>query len=164
MGRPYKRFKMAENESKKKQHFKKNNYQKFRKNQNQTGEKPGEASKKKEKKIVYLPKPGKLQWTEKALIVCFDLELAFGNEASEIYQIGAMATENDKILINILPEGNIHWGVVKYAGTYVSTEIYRTTNTKYLWHSKQKQILPSVSPVEGIFFIFVFFQFYILAL
>ena len=103
---------------------------------------------------IYYPRSNKIQWNqegdERVLVVCFDVELAFGNEVSEIYQIGAIATNEDKILINILPEGNIHWGVVKYAGTFVSTEFDRVTRRKYLWNSKkQEELSPVVSPIQG---------------
>ena len=101
---------------------------------------------------IYYPRSNKIQWTgdKRVLVVCFDVELAFGNEVSEIYQIGAIATNEDKILINILPEGNIHWGVVKYAGTFVSTEFDRTSRRKYLWNSKkQEELSPVVSPIQG---------------
>ena len=107
------------------------------------------------KTTVYYPRQKKIKLNQdantKVLVVCFDVELAFGNEVSEIYQIGAIATNEDKILINILPEGNIHWGVVKYAGTYVSTEYDRVTRRKYLWNSKKREELTSViSPFQGI--------------
>ena len=56
----------------------------------------------------------------KVLMVCFDIETAEGSELSEIYQIGAISSLQDKILVNMLPQGKIHWGVTKYAGTNVT--------------------------------------------
>ena len=108
-------------------------------------------------KTIYYPRQKRINWLQnnkeenkEYLVICFDVELAFGNEVSEIYQIGAIASDEDKILINILPEGNIHWGVVKYAGTHVSTEFDKVTKRKYLWHSKKRKELSSVvSPIQG---------------
>ncbi len=105
-----------------------------------------------EKVSIFLPDIQPLQgWKEqdKTLVVCFDTESAFGNEISELYQIGALVNEQDQFSINILPVGQIHWGVVKYAGTNVSTEIDKTTKRKYLWHSKQRKELDTVSPEKA---------------
>ena len=118
----------------------------------ENGQKPGQP--KVEKTIVNYPPVKKLDWNlreckPKVLVVCYDLELCLGNEASEIYQIGAIASKDDKILINILPEGTIHWGVVKFAGTNVSTEFDRQNGRKYLWHLKKREEIPSTSPKEG---------------
>merc|ERR1712018_601637 len=49
-----------------------------------------------------------------SLIVCYDLELTDGSFASEIFQIGAKC-KRTCFSRNILPEGEIHPGVTKYA-------------------------------------------------
>ena len=76
-----------------------------------------------EKEIVYMPQQNKIDLDldpSKVLMVCFDIETAEGSELSEIYQIGAISSLQDKILVNMLPQGKIHWGVTKYAGTNVT--------------------------------------------
>eukprot|EP00493_Phyllostaurus_siculus_P025040 UN25384 len=104
-----------------------------------------------EKEIIYMPQQNKIDLEildpSKVLMVCFDIETAEGSELSEIYQIGAISSLQDKILVNMLPQGKIHWGVTKYAGTNVTIEI--KDGQRHLWHTKQKQIIPSVSPKEG---------------
>ena len=76
-----------------------------------------------EKEIIYMPQQSKIDLDldpSKVLMVCFDIETAEGSELSEIYQIGAISSLQDKILVNMLPQGKIHWGVTKYAGTNVT--------------------------------------------
>ena len=77
-----------------------------------------------EKEIIYMPQQSKIDLESldpsKVLMVCFDIETAEGSELSEIYQIGAISSLQDKILVNMLPQGKIHWGVTKYAGTNVT--------------------------------------------
>ena len=136
-----------------------NHQQDKKRNNTKTGEKKSpDGATGANAKTIYYPRQKRINWLQDNnmeenkdhLVICFDVELAFGNEVSEIYQIGAIASDKDKILINILPEGNIHWGVVKYAGTHVSTEFDKVTKRKYLWHSKKRKELSSVvSPIQG---------------
>lgn len=103
-----------------------------------------------EKKVHYCPSEVKFRKKGQTLVVCFDVETAFGNEISEIYQLGAVVNSEDKFIFTILPQGNIHWGVVKFAGTNVSTEYDPKTGEKFLWHCKQKKELDNVlSPIQG---------------
>ena len=102
------------------------------------------------KEIIYMPRTKKIELIEdpsKVLIVCFDIETAEGSELSEIYQIGAITSPENKILVNMLPNGKIHWGVTKYSGTNVTTEV--KDGKKELWHITQKKVIPTVSPIEG---------------
>lgn len=105
---------------------------------------------KEEKKLYYCPSEVKFQKRGQILVVCFDVETAFGNEISEIYQLGAVVNAEDKFIFTILPQGTIHWGVVKFAGTNVSTEFDEKTGEKFLWHCKQRKKLDHVStPIQG---------------
>ena len=103
-----------------------------------------------EKEIIYMPVQNTIKINEdpsSILMICFDIETAEGSELSEIYQMGAISSLEDKLLVNMLPQGKIHWGVTKYAGTNVTIEV--KDGQRHLWHTKNKEIIPSVSPKEG---------------
>ena len=106
-----------------------------------------------QKTSIFMPRQNKLDWklnpeSNRILIIAFDIETAFGNELSEIYQIGAFSSESDKILVNILPIGNIHWGVTKFAGTNVTTLVDKN-GRKMLWHNKEKREIEAIDPNAG---------------
>ena len=84
----------------------------------------------------------------KTLIVCYDTENAFGNEVGEIFQIGCVSSLEDKFSVTMLPRGNIHWGVIKYSGVNVEVK-FTSERRKYLYHSKTKEEIPSVPPLDG---------------
>jgi hypothetical protein len=119
------------------------------------GQRPEDKIKKQkqeEKTPMFLPKQGQVDWSNESnvLVVCYDIENAYGSELSEIYQIGVMSGLDDKCLINILPDGGIHWGVTKHAGTNVTVDEDRTTGQRRLWHVKHKSEIESVQPLEGL--------------
>ena len=74
--------------------------------QNSAEKKPKEENEKKE--IIYMPRTKKIELSgtnpEDVLIVCFDIETAEGSELSEIYQIGAISSPEEKILGNDTPK------------------------------------------------------------
>ena len=121
-----------------------------------------ESAKKQEEKTetIYAPATKPVEWPldTKCLVICYDLENAYGSELSEIYQIGLVSSlaedaeggGSNKLLVNMLPVGQIHWGVTKYAGTNIETKFDKQTNEKFLFHVKKRERLDSVEPREGL--------------
>jgi len=79
---------------------------------------------------------------KRSLLVSYDLELCDGSFASEIFQLGAVCKQAS-IAKNILPEGNIDWGVTRYA-----TNI--TVKNRHLFDVKTKEYLPSESAGDAL--------------
>jgi len=76
-----------------------------------------------------------------SLIVSYDLELTDGSFASEIFQIGAKC-QKDCFTRNILPEGDIHPGVTKYA-THITVR-EDAQGSRSLFDLKNDAHIPSV--------------------
>ena len=85
------------------------------------------------KVTIYMPRLSPVESNpEETLLICYDTENTFGNDLGEIFQIGAILNGEDKFSVTILPQGNIHWGVVKYAG--INVEVKYSAGRKYLQH------------------------------
>ncbi len=145
--------KASQNQNKSDDHSSKDQRKKQQQNDKSNAKGKDESN---QKDVIYAPVSKPLTWPadSKVLVISYDLENAYGSELSEIYQIGLLSSlddsvENNRLLVNILPQGVIHWGVTKYAGTHIKTEFDRTTNEKFLWHVKKKEKLSTIEPREG---------------
>ena len=102
--------------------------------------KPGNEEKKQrleepKKVTVYLPKQRTVPPNDDTLLICYDTENSYGNDLGEIWQIGSIssADDEDKFSVTILPNGNIHWGVLKYSGVHVEVK-HASGGRKLLQH------------------------------
>jgi len=80
-----------------------------------------------------------------SLLICYDLELTDGSFASEIYQIGAKCRLGS-FSKNILPQGNIDWGVTKFA-TNITVQ-HDDSGSRSLFDIKSKEYVTSSSSKE----------------
>merc|ERR1719402_1321373 len=81
-----------------------------------------------------------------SLLVSFDLELTDGSFASEIYQIGAKC-KHSTFAKNILPLGNIDWGVTKHC---TNITVKKERGVAGLFDTKKKQYVLAVEAKQGL--------------
>jgi len=80
------------------------------------------------------------------LLVSFDLEQTDGSFASEIYQIGAKC-KHSTFAKNILPLGNIDWGVTKHC---TNITVKKERGVAGLFDTKKKQFVSAVDAKQGL--------------
>lgn len=81
-----------------------------------------------------------------SLLICYDLELTDGSFASEIYQLGAKCGSGS-FSRNILPRGDIDWGVTKFA-TNITVKKDNFGN-RQLYDTKLKEFVPSFNAKDS---------------